>query len=107
MVDWKQTVKHAAKIRRKFIEQLDDSMEPGAIISAALSIVYETQEIFDEDFAADFSTYSTLGQFLIEHADEKVSVEEAHGQVIFIAACGETIEVAPPIESVERLNYIR
>lgn len=106
MTDWKKTVKDAARIRQKFIEQLDDNMEPEAIISAALSVVYETQEIFDEDFTTDFSTYSALGQFLIEHVDEKVSVERVHGVVIFVASCGETIEVAP-IEGVERLSYIR
>lgn len=97
------------KIRAQFVKCLSekDAPEPEAVIAAALSVVYETTYIYEGDFTEDFSTYSALGQFLIEHADEKVSVENAHGQVIFISACGETIEVALPIEGIERLNYIR
>ncbi len=111
MTDWKKVLEDASQIRQKFIDCLDEEMEPEAIITSALSIIYETTEIFDDDLTADFSTYSNLGQFLIAHPDEKISVEEVHGQVIFVASCGETCEVPEALNestfwNKNRPNYI-
>ncbi len=106
MTNWEKILADAMEIRKRFIDTLSEEHEPEAILAGALSVIYETQEIFDEDFTTDFSTHSALGQFLLEHANEKVSVERVHGVVIFIASRGETIEVTPPIEVIERLRYI-